>query len=152
MKRLLILILILIFFSVVPKANAGIYTTEKMITVDLGSQTLRGWKDGKIVYETKASTGMYLTPTVKGSFKIYLKFPLQDMKGPSPYRNIYPAGRYYIKNVPYVMYFYQGYAIHGNYWRGYFGSPGSHGCVGISPTDAQWLYSWADIGTRVEVF
>ena len=95
---------------------------------------------------------MYLTPTVKGSFKIYAKIPLQDMRGPSPYKNIYPSGKYWIKNVPNVMYFYQSYAIHGNYWRGYFGSPGSHGCVGVAPTDAQWLYNWANIGTRVEIF
>jgi len=77
-------------------AQAQIYTSEKMITVDLGSQTLREWQDGKIQYETKVSTGMRLTPTVKRSFKIRTKIPLQDMRGPSPYKQYYPTGKYFI--------------------------------------------------------
>ena len=133
-------------------ANAQIFTTEKMITVDLGSQKLTAWDGGKVQYETKVSTGMNLTPTVKGSFKIYWKTPMQDMRGPSPYKNIYPSGRYLVKNVPHVMYFHEGYAIHGAYWHNNFGRVASHGCVNVPLKAAEWLYNFAPSGTRVEVF
>jgi lipoprotein-anchoring transpeptidase ErfK/SrfK len=152
MKRFLFLVLVL-FFCFTPKVFAAdIYTADKLITVDLKSQTLTAWKDGMIQYRTPVSTGMYLTPTVRGSFKIYLKYLKQDMRGPSPYKNIYPSGSYWIKNVPWVMYFYQGYAIHGAYWHNNFGRVASHGCVNVPLLSAEWLFNFADVGTRVEVF
>lgn len=145
-----ILFISLFFFT--SSVQAQIYTSEKLITVDLGSQKLTAWENGKVVHETKVSTGMYLTPTVKGSFKIYLKRPIQDLRGPSPYKNIYPSGRYFVKNVPHVMYFFEGYAIHGAYWHNNFGRPASHGCVNVPLKSAEWLYNFASVGTRVEVF
>lgn len=152
--KLLITIVFLLFslFIFATPINAQIYTTEKLITVDIGAQKLRAWEGGNIVHETKVSTGMRLTPTVKGSYKIYLKYEKQDMRGPSPYKNIYPSGRYFIKDVPNVMYFYQGYAIHGAYWHNNFGRVMSHGCVNVSLESAAWLYNFADYGTRVEVY
>jgi lipoprotein-anchoring transpeptidase ErfK/SrfK len=56
---------------------------------------------------------------------------------------------YNLPNVPYTMYFYRGYAIHGTYWHNNFGSPMSHGCVNLATPDAQWLYNWAPMHTRV---
>jgi lipoprotein-anchoring transpeptidase ErfK/SrfK len=152
MKKLLGLIIFLLFFLITPQANAQIFTNEKLITVDLGSQKLTAWEGGKVQYETKVSTGMNLTPTVKGSFKIYAKTPMQDMRGPSPYKNIYPSGKYLVKNVPNVMYFFEGYAIHGAYWHNNFGRVASHGCVNVPLKAAEWLYNFASVGTRVEVF
>ena len=38
---------------------------------------------------------------------------------------------YYLPGVPYVMYFYQGYGLHGTYWHDNFGQPMSHGCVNL---------------------
>jgi lipoprotein-anchoring transpeptidase ErfK/SrfK len=153
MKRLFIAIFTLFFFLLPSQSLAvGIYTTEKLITVDLASQTLTAWEGGKIQHQAKVSTGMYLTPTVRGSFRINWKLPLQDMRGPSPYKQYYPNGKYYIKDVPNVMYFYQAYAIHGAYWHNNFGNRASHGCVNVPLASAQWLFNWANVGTRVEVF
>lgn len=153
MRYLFTLVFALFAFLLFPQAtHAQIITSDKLITVDRGQQMLYAWEGGKIVHQTKVSTGMNLTPTVKGSFKIQRKYPKQDMRGPSPYRNIYPTGKYYIKDVPNVMYFYQGYAIHGAYWHSNFGVRASHGCVNVPLTSAQWLFDWAGIGTRVEVF
>lgn len=147
-------ILLFILLLLIPQAaHAGeIYTMEKLITVDLGAQTLTAWEGGQVRHKTKVSTGMNLTPTVKGSFKIRTKIPIQDMRGPSPYINIYPNGKYHIKNVPHVMYFFQGYAIHGAYWHHNFGRRASHGCVNVPLPSAEWLYNWAGTGTRVEVY
>lgn len=153
MKRIVIslfLILLLLPFS---KADAEeIFTTGKLITVDIGKQRLYAWDGGKIVHETAVSTGMALTPTVKGSFKILRKVPLQDMRGPSPYKQYYPTGKYHIKDVPHVMYFYQAYAIHGAYWHNNFGVRASHGCVNVPLASAEWLFNFADVGTQVAVF
>jgi lipoprotein-anchoring transpeptidase ErfK/SrfK len=155
MKFVFAFVISLIFFfnfTISSISAAPIFTNEKMITVDLGAQQLTAWQDGKIQHQTKVSTGMKLTPTVKGSFKIYYKNPLQDMRGPSPYKDIYPSGKYHIKNVPHSMFFYQGYAIHGAYWHNNFGRVASHGCVNVPLKSAEWLFGFADVGTRVEVY
>lgn len=154
MQKILSFLSVFVFFLflALPVHAGEILTTGKLITVDIGSQTLRAWQDGKIQHETKVSTGMYLTPTVKGSFKIRTKVPMQDMRGPSPYKQYYPTGKYLVKNVPHVMYFYQAYAIHGAYWHNNFGRPASHGCVNVPLASAEWLYNWADVGTQVEIY
>lgn len=149
MKRLgLIVATLLLFltFSAAP-AHAEINTTGKLITVDIGKQMLYAWDGGKVVFQTPVSTGMYYTPTVRGSFKIYSKYALQDMKG-----RYAPYEPYYIKNVPNVMYFYQAYAIHGAYWHNRFGSKYTHGCVNLPVPASEWLFAWAPVGTQVEVF
>lgn len=154
MRKLITLAILGFMFLVIPQGvlASDVFTNEKLITVDLGSQKLTAWENGKVVYETKVSTGMKLTPTVMGSFKIYNKVPLHDMRGSSPYKDIYPTGKYVVKNVPNSMYFFQGYAIHGAYWHNNFGRVASHGCVNTPLASAQWLYDWAPVGTRVEVF
>lgn len=147
MKKLLFLLFAFVFFLLPSTADAQIITTGKLITVDRGSQMLYAWEGGKIVNQTRVSTGMYYTPTVRGSFKVYRKVPLQDMRGSYP-----PYPPYYTKNVPNVMYFYGAYAIHGTYWHNSFGYRASHGCVNVPVAFSSWLYNWADQGTRVEVF
>lgn len=143
-----ILIIVLSFSTITPLTLAAeIITADKLITVDIGKQMLYAWDGGRIVHQTKVSTGMKHTPTVTGSFKIRRKVPLQDMKGSYP-----PYPPYKIKNVPHVMYFYGAYAIHGTYWHHAFGRRASHGCVNVPVVSAEWLYTWANIGTRVEVF
>jgi len=49
---------------------------------------------------------------------------------------------YYLPNVPYVMYFYKGYSLHGTYWHNNFGTPMSHGCVNMRTEEAKWLFEW----------
>ena len=58
---------------------------------------------------------------------------------------------YFLPDVPYVMYFFEDYAIHGTYWHSSFGTPMSHGCVNVSTPDAGWLFDWAPVGTLVNV-
>jgi len=148
MKRFLLILVTFTFFFVLPRnASADIITNGKLITVDTGKQMLYAWDGGKIIHQNKVSTGMYYTPTVKGTFKIYKKYALQDMKGHYP-----PYEPYNIKNVPNVMYFYQAYAIHGAYWHNMFGTRYTHGCVNVPVPDSEWLFSWADNGTQVYIF
>ena len=85
------------------------------------------------------SAGLANTPTVAGQFRIQTKLVSTRMRGPG----------YDLPNVPYTMYFYRGYAIHGTYWHNNFGHPMSHGCVNLRTADAAWLFDWASIGTLV---
>ena len=69
-------------------------------------------------------------------------------------------GTYYdLPNVPHIMYFYnentpkwKGYGIHGAYWHNNFGHPKSHGCVNLQLGDAELLFNWAEVGTRVIIY
>lgn len=85
------------------------------------------------VYWALISTGTRWTPTVTGRYHIYMKVRSQAMSGPG----------YYLPNVPYVMFFYKAYSLHGTYWHNNFGQPMSHGCVNLRTEDAKWLYEWS---------
>jgi lipoprotein-anchoring transpeptidase ErfK/SrfK len=122
-------------------ANPTGSTGERWIDVDLSNQRLVAYEGDTPVYRVTVSTGLPGTPTVTGQYRIYVKYPAQTMSGPG----------YYLPDVPYVMYFYLGYGIHGTYWHNNFGQPMSHGCVNTPTPDAQWLYNWADVGTLVNV-
>lgn len=149
-KYIFIFIIFIFFISFIfiqkPHAE-DILTNEKLITVDIGKQKLFAWDQGKIVFETPVSTGMQLAPTVRGRYKILRKVPLKDMIG-----QVKPYKKYHLKNVPNIMYFYQGYAIHGTWWHNSFGRRASHGCVNVPVLASKWLYDWASLGTRVEIF
>jgi lipoprotein-anchoring transpeptidase ErfK/SrfK len=113
----------------------------RWILVDLSDQELIAYEGEAPILRTKVSTGRRHTPTVVGTFHIYLKLRSRTMRGPD----------YYLPNVPYVMYFYKGYALHGTYWHNNFGQPMSRGCVNLPTPIAAQLYQWADIGTPVVV-
>ncbi len=148
MKILLLLTGIFLLMGLPASVQAKeIVTTGKLITVDISKQLLTAWEGGKVVYQTKVSTGLPKSPTVRGSFQILRKNPLHDMIGVSPYK-----GKYHIKDVPNSMYFYQGYAIHGAYWHNNFGRTASNGCVNLPVTMAANLYAWAPVGTPVEIW
>ncbi len=118
---------------------ANIPTAGKWIDVNVRTQTLSAYEGDQLIFTTKVSTGLPRTPTVLGRFAIRTKLRAQTMVGPG----------YYLPNVPYVMYFYRGYAIHGTYWHNNFGRPMSRGCINMRTSEAQWLYQWASIGTPV---
>jgi lipoprotein-anchoring transpeptidase ErfK/SrfK len=125
---------------------AGAPTDQaKWIEVDLSEQYLWAWEHDQVVFGTSVSTGTAAHPTPTGRFQIYVKLRYDDMTGGTAGTNDY----YYLPDVPYVMYFYEAYAIHGTYWHHNFGQVMSHGCVNL-PTDAAgWVYNWAPYGTIV---
>ncbi|NLX08357.1 MAG: L,D-transpeptidase family protein [Chloroflexi bacterium] len=121
--------------------QTGASATRKKIVVRLKQQRVYAYENNRLVRSVIVSTGLPQTPTVEGEFKIYIKREKQTMTGPG----------YYLPDVPYVMYFYQGYGLHGTYWHDNFGEPMSHGCVNLPTHEARWFYEWAEIGTPVEV-
>ncbi len=113
----------------------------KWIEVDLSEQMLYAWEGKTLVASLVVSTGASPHRTITGSWPIYEKHLTGNMWGPG----------YFLPDVPYIMYYYKGYALHGTYWHNNFGTPMSHGCVNLSIPDAEWLYYWAPIGTSVKV-
>lgn len=107
--------------------------SNKWIDVNLSSQSLTAYEGDVPVYWALVSTGTRWTPTVTGRYHIYLKVRSQAMSGPG----------YYLPNVPYVMFFYKAYSLHGTYWHNNFGQPMSHGCINLRTEDARWLYEWS---------
>ncbi len=121
-----------------PPAPSG---SGKRFLVDLSEQMLYAYEGDTLVRSTLISSGLWPNTTVTGTFYIYLKYTSQRMRGPG----------YDLPGVPYVMYFYQGYALHGTYWHSNFGNPMSHGCVNMPTSEAEWAFNWAPIGTQVTV-
>jgi LysM repeat protein len=111
----------------------------RWIDVDISSQRLTAYQGNTPVFSALISSGLPRTPTVIGRFKVYTKLRSTRMRGPG----------YDLPGVPYTMYFYKGYAIHGTYWHNNFGRPMSHGCVNMRTQDAGWLFNWASVGTPV---
>ena len=127
--------------ATLPSAAPSASGEAKEIVVDLSEQKVYVYENGSLVRTMIASTGVPATPTVLGTYRIYVRYLKQNMSGPG----------YYLPNVPYVQYFYQGYGLHGTYWHNNFGRPMSRGCVNLTVADAEWLYRWAPIGTLVRV-
>lgn len=53
-------------------------------------------------------------------------------------------GTYQLRDVPYIQYFAQGYALHAAYWHDVFGKQRSHGCINLSPIDAHRVFMWTE--------
>ena len=119
----------------------GVSGGEKWIDVDLSEQRVYAYEGNTVVNSFLVSTGTWRTPTVTGKFRIYVKYRFADMRGTG----------YYLQDVPYVMYFFKGYGLHGTYWHNNFGTPMSHGCVNLRTNEAGWLFNWAPTGTIVNV-
>jgi hypothetical protein len=122
------------------------FSTERWIEIDLSEFRLTAYVGDLPFLSSSIVIGAQQAPTVVGTFEIWLKYEVQNMSGIG-----WDGNPYYEANVPWPMYFYQDYAIHGSTWRETYGRQGSQGCI-IPPNHiAEILWKWADIGTRVVV-
>jgi L,D-transpeptidase catalytic domain len=122
---------------------------DRWISINLFEQTLAAYEGGRLVFATMVSSGLPGWWTQPGTFQVYAKLDQDDMSGS------FEADRsdyYLLQDVPWVMYYDKARALHGAYWHNGYGYARSHGCVNLSPTDAHWLYNWAEMGTYVYVF
>lgn len=125
MRRFLVLIAILGAAAFLPaSAFAGV-----VAQIDLSSQRMHVYVDGKPAYTWKVSTARpgYRTPT--GTYKPYnlVRYHRSTIYNGSP--------------MPYSIFFKGGYAIHGSYETKHLGRPASHGCVRLHPSNAARLYA-----------
>ena len=112
-----------------PRDNGG----GRHVEADISRQVLALMQDGEVLATYHTSTGAPATPTVIGTFRVYLKTPGVNAKG-----------------MLHSSYFIRGYAIHG-----YFDVPAfnaSHGCLRVPLADAWRIFSWLRHGDRVIVY
>jgi hypothetical protein len=116
---------------------------ERWIDVSIRKQVLMAYEGTKPVYVTLVSTGeaglgdpSTSKSTVLGAFRIFAKHLTTTMSSEVV------GEEFELKDIPYVQYFEDGYALHAAYWHDDFGIPRSHGCINLSPEDAKWLFSW----------
>jgi hypothetical protein len=116
----------------------------KWIEISIVNQTLVLWEGDVPVYATLVSTGRdgmgdpqktLSTPT--GTFRVYQKHITTTMD------SSVADHEFELRDVPWVMYFKSGYALHAAYWHDDFGHVRSHGCVNMSPIDARRTFLWA---------
>jgi lipoprotein-anchoring transpeptidase ErfK/SrfK len=123
----------------------------KRIEVSLARQWLYAYQGDEMVFDAPVVTGKDGWETPQGSFKIFYKVALTDMKGEDKER----GEKWEVKDVPHAMYFREGgFALHGAYWHNLFGTGArtSHGCVNLPLEAAETLYNWAPVGTAVIVY
>jgi len=124
---------------------------KKYIEVSLGEQKLTAYEDGKVVLDTRISSGLDYTPpnestwkTPTGTFHIQSKMLSKHMGNEIPYAN-YQNGAYVLPGVSWTSFFQMedSVAFHGTYWHQDFGIQKSHGCINMKTKEAQWLYRWS---------
>lgn len=133
------------------------YKTEKVVTEDnrwieynISTFTLTLWDGNTALWSTNnTANGKASTPTITGSFRVFIKYSIQTMTGGTA-----GTGDYYnIPGVKWVTYWGPGgYAFHTASWlNGQERTNISHGCVNMYEADAKMVYDYASIGTRVVV-
>ena len=102
------------------------------ITIDISEQEMTVADDSGVVYTWDVSTGRpgHATPT--GNFR------------PVRMEQIWYSSKYENAPMPWSIFFYGGYAIHGTEDVGHLGHVASHGCVRLDPKNAKLLYDLVD--------
>jgi lipoprotein-anchoring transpeptidase ErfK/SrfK len=116
----------------------------KWIDLSIVNQTLVLWEGDIPVFATLVSTGrdgmgdpQKTLSTPMGTFRIYQKHITTTMD------SSVADHEFELRDVPWVMYFKGGYALHAAYWHDDFGHVRSHGCVNMSPIDARRTFLWS---------
>lgn len=126
--------------------NFGVANGDPWIRVNLSSQTVTAYRGTTVVKTFLMSSGVATAARQSdtGTFYVWHKTTSQTMRGPG----------YVTPNVKWVSYYNGDEAFHGAPWNvtGIAqGIPKSHGCINMNLSEAQWIYDFAPIGTKVEV-
>ncbi len=108
-------------------------------------ERLRVWRSGRVIFTSRANTGIASRPTAKGTFPVYARYLSTTMSGTNP-----DGTHYSDPGVPHVAYFNGGDAVHGFPRPGY-GYPQSLGCVELPYAAAAVVFKYDPIGTLVTV-
>lgn len=141
---------------------------EKWIDISIANEILVMWEGKKPVFTTLVSAGQdglkdpkTTKSTIRGFFRLKSKHVTATMDsgersavsgGAAPDPNAGEAAQaddkhdssFELRDVPYVQYFHEGYAIHAAYWHDRFGIPRSHGCINLAPIDAMRVFRFTD--------
>lgn len=120
----------------------------KNIIVDTSEQRLYAYENGILQNTFLISSSLKNGVTPIGKHKILAKLPIVH------YAWFYGSDsplNYDLGWVPFNLRFYPHIYIHYAPWHTNFGHRMSRGCVNVSLENMKWIYSWAEVGTEVEV-
>jgi lipoprotein-anchoring transpeptidase ErfK/SrfK len=107
------------------------------INVDVGSQNMEVFADGKLIHRWAISSGRDGYNTPGGSFR------------PQRLEREWFSKQYDDAPMPYSIFYSGGYAIHGTNDTRRLGRTASHGCIRLSPGNAAKLFGLVeDYGAR----
>ncbi len=119
---------------------------DKRVLVDITTQTMACYENGREVYFARVSTGALYNNrgervdewgTPPGKHRIWRKAVSLPLSGGSS------AVGWDLPAVGWISLFVgTGVAIHSTYWHNNYGVPTSRGCVNASPDDAKWVFRW----------
>jgi lipoprotein-anchoring transpeptidase ErfK/SrfK len=114
-----------------PAAAAIVIDFHKSVVVKIrkSAQRMSVAVDGEVRYTWRISTGRRGFGTPNGTYR------------PKLMARHWFSRKYYNSPMPYSIFFYRGYAIHGTYYLSQLGGPASHGCVRLHPKNAAVLFA-----------
>jgi hypothetical protein len=113
----------------------------RWVAGDLYEQVLVAYEDDTPIFATLMSSGRPQYSSPEGTYRTYLRLDADAMNGAEGRDDFYN-----VDFVPWVLYYDGNFAIHAVYWHDKFGYRASRGCLGLSLTDAKWLYQWTAEG------
>jgi lipoprotein-anchoring transpeptidase ErfK/SrfK len=143
--------------SIIP-SGAG-----KIIVVSISQEELDAYDNGQLFISTPVATGQIALPTPTGTYHFFAKYSPYTFISPWPFGSpfYYPTS-----TANYAMEWRAGgYFLHDAPWRGYFGKganywhydpkmgedPGTHGCIDVPTPAMAQIFSWATIGTTIQI-
>jgi lipoprotein-anchoring transpeptidase ErfK/SrfK len=142
------------------------HLTGKVIVVSLTEQTLREYKNGKLVGWMYVVTGQRAAQTPPGLWHVLMKGTNLIFKSDDPpgsalwyppthinYGMLYHEGGYFLHDSTWRSYFGPGANLpHADYTSGQYSDNGTHGCINMTLDDTIKLYDWTPVGTPVIVY
>ncbi|MEA2029746.1 MAG: L,D-transpeptidase [Campylobacterota bacterium] len=104
------------------------YGAAIKVKVDIASQRMSIYANGKRYYQWKISTGTWKYPTPRGYYR------------PQVLKKMHYSKKYDNAPMPHSIFFKGGYAIHGTNSISRLGRKASHGCVRLHPSNAKKLF------------
>jgi lipoprotein-anchoring transpeptidase ErfK/SrfK len=125
MRGFLFSIAMLLAVAIAP----GAARANVQVEVDVGSQTMEVYVNGRLRHTWRVSTGRDGYETPGGEFSV------------KRMEEEWYSKEYDDAPMPHAVFFNGGYAIHGTYDTKRLGRPASHGCVRLAPGNAARLYN-----------
>jgi lipoprotein-anchoring transpeptidase ErfK/SrfK len=130
---------------------------QDLIVIHLATQELDAYTNGCPWLRTPVTTGRPALPTDRGTFQIFAKYPAFHMISQWPKSSPFYYPPTWVYNA--MEFVSDGTFIHNANWEpasaygpgSQYGPYASHGCIHVMDGPLQQLYSWAPIGTTVQV-
>ncbi|GCE18931.1 L,D-transpeptidase [Dictyobacter kobayashii] len=135
----------------------------KVVIVNRTTQWAYFYENGRQVRNSPITTGQPGLETPLGVYHVFVKLSPTTFYSPWPYGSPY---WYAPTHINYALEFKEGgFFLHDAWWRSVYGPgtnvyhhdpvdgwmTGTHGCVTMPFSVAQWLYNWAPMGTTVKI-